>query len=341
MKKELVLSTIFLLNFQVIIHVCSESNSISDIWIHLGWKSLEYISDKRMKLRNTFKQASSNLIQVRFGKWTNNSDSYAVWDIEDSNKVSEIESFLHLWTQKCLAFSKMILTDKVKKLKEEVLDRANLSLGIYVAERLSQDQYVIYRVQTFRRNKAIFSKITFKYKYEIDLKGSELLGVSLDSQYWISFQNDRKPKGFAVEILNLLSKEYNFTLRIEKEASNSWGQIPINGMKMSDPEAVFGGVFGLAVNQSVDILPANWIPTMERHLWLDFTQPFYSNKLRCYAIQSEDTIDATLFKRPMTNEAWFGVLLSIIFVALIALVSVKVVKQINPWSYQITAFTGN
>ena len=109
--------------------------------------------------------------------------------------------------------------------------------------------------------------------------------------------------------MNIISKQYNFTLVADKDPNGDWGAIPKSGA-WTDPNATFGGVFGSLVDRRYDISVVEWKRTLERRIWVDFTNSLLPHRSVIMTNAITADFDASLFTRPFTRQSWIAILIS-------------------------------
>ncbi len=139
--------------------------------------------------------------------------------------------------------------------------------------------------------------------------GSELDVFTLPYSPFIDLggchDNDQAPpcqaSGMSVDLLELASKEGNFTWTVAREPSGSWGSLPpVNGT-LEDAT----GLLGRTLLRRTDIPLAPWTITSERARWVDFSLGFLTDRLNCFNDPSHFSYPDKMFLgRPLRRDAW-------------------------------------
>ena len=191
-----------------------------------------------------------------------------------------------------------------------------------------------------------------RQNHGFDMQGNMILGITLPWPPFMSAGECKDEhrncdlKGYATDMLDIIAGEFNFTWRVDLEPNKEWGAIPKGGGSWYDPNATFHGVLGaigkmnnwspfsvqsldsclvsksdlfLLVDNDYDLgLPA-WVRNIERLLWVDLSVSIRQSTIVLVFNLKTDSVDSTLFLRPLTQPSW---LLSLAIFGIISLLFV-------------------
>ena len=129
-------------------------------------------------------------------------------------------------------------------------------------------------------------------------------------------------EGLHADIVQLLSKEYNFTVKSFQEPNGDWGAFPKTG-KWTDKNATFSGILGGLINDKYDISITDWLQTKERRLWIDYTMPIFKSDFLALMNADGQPLDYSLFVRPFNRQSWQGSLVMFLVIIVIKTVMWK------------------
>ena len=155
----------------------------------------------------------------------------------------------------------------------------------------------------------------FKY----DFNGATISCETLNWAPWVIIKNCGvgqicQSSGILHHVMEILAHTYNFTWVVKK--SDSWGGSPLEGKSYYDPDAKFGGNFGKAVYDVIDISLATWMDTRDRRDVIDQSFNFYKRPITIYLNKGAQPFDSTMFLRPFTQDSWQLYLVTCICVAM-------------------------
>ena len=121
---------------------------------------------------------------------------------------------------------------------------------------------------------------TFKIT-ELDLQELPLRSITLDWTPWAKTIkcNGTKNclvKGLLVDLIEIWTEVYNFTLLIDKQPDENWGTVPINGSSWPECQGLFAGLFGTVTKGDYDLGLSAWSTNVNRMQYVDMTSGLIS-----------------------------------------------------------------
>lgn len=326
----------------------SVHQALRDHCLALGWNNITIITDTNSKgggiNRHDFMKrfASPSLIQVSFADVRSAADNVyrdRAGKIAIVGESLENQDFLKdVLTRRRLPYATMILGTSVPGSSfEDNFRRFNLSSGFF---RLAKNggNFTFYRVQTFRDQdvlvqnewKLLDTDRAAGFQSEIfDLEGAEVSSLTLSWDPWLTLTDCQeggrrrcKTGGILHNLMDLLARDSNFTWFSDE--SDSWGNVPMDGKNMTDPEAKFDGAMGAVVRDEYDTALSVWQWNSDRDHFADFTASFYPRETRAVLNSKRPPVDVTLFLRPFTPPSWLATMAVVAFLAAALLVPFRV-----------------
>lgn len=162
---------------------------------------------------------------------------------------------------------------------------------------------------------------------------------------WLQIENCEvgqpcQTTGILHDIMEAIASTYNFTWVVNK--AESWGGAPLDGKSFQDPDATFGGSFGKAVYDHVDISLSIWMDTAERRQVVDQSFNLYTRPIAVYLNRQAQLFDMTLFLRPFTTDSWKLYIATCICVAVFIIAPSRIIKgwHDNWYSHKIAILFG-
>ena len=303
-----------------------EDSLVSRI-IKVGWKnvSLGTTDDEPRINSSLLKRASQRGIQMRFVKafQTVGENERVVWVISSSGLLTAS-------MVKRLAFKRpfttFIMSDDVDATRA-ALSRAESPVGVYLS--VARTSEVVWRAFTFAGDE----KVVIEPLSELfNLQGVNIRAYVINDDPMLSLkegvrtvtQADRKCEsdcqaaGFGYDVFKALSTMFNFSYTLEMVPGGRGGWAPVNGT-LGYSNATFGpGFFKEALEGNVDIIPMEFVSTLERSFHVDISYSFLPVRLQCFLSLKDLQVDFSLYSRPLTKTALILTVLVVIFALLIS-----------------------
>ena len=186
-----------------------------------------------------------------------------------------------------------------------------------------------YQIMALETGSAV-EELSFVKKSFLILESYNLQGLQIRSTTltWAPFLtiNDcnkmglecKKNHGYLKDYMDLLARNFNFTLISHRNTDNDWGVIPKKGPH--NISGTWGGVMGDVINKKYDMSISTWYWKLDRVKLVQFVPVVRGRAILVSARQKPKT-DFSLLSRGFNIASWIGILVMLVIVHICILAS--------------------
>lgn len=310
----------------------------------LGWKKVVLVTTRSdfQALRDWVRQASSISVLMSVQELE---QEYNMCDLEGYVITANIElaQVKNMLACRRPSDSVMVITKVEEDLVfEDDLEAFNYTRSFYRLTMGHLFHHITLRdqIQLLQHEMACTNYSCSPILGRYDFKGILISGKTLSWLPWLQLHDCEvnepcKTTGVLSDTMDILAHQNNFTWQTER--GENWGVLPLTG-NWTDPNATFGGIFGLTVRDERDLQLSIWVSTAERFQWMDSTMSILDRPIQTVINRRVQPIDLTMFIRPFTSRSWMAIGITLLTVSIALLVPQMFIKSqyTNEISHRIT-----